>query len=337
MFLMTSFIDIKYIGLLSSSLPQFKKKKEGLYNFRCPYCGDSQKSKLKARGYLIHNKTFYVYKCHNCEKTTDFPNLLKYVNKKLHDDYIFEVYKNKKVYIEESDEKKFNFVKPVFLKGESPLKKIKRISQLNPSHPVKKWIVNRGIPSSFHYKLFFCNSFFKWVNDIIPNKFPSDLKDHPRLVIPFLDENKKMFAFQGRTFGKEQPKYYTIKLNDTKKIYGLDTVNWSKRVYVVEGPIDSLFVNNCIATAQSDLRVEKKNNVTLIPDNEPRNREIVKRIESFIEDDYSVCLFPEHIKQKDINDMVLSGVKDIHKLIDENTYQGLQAKVRFKDWRKIDA
>ena len=216
-------------------------------------------------------------------------------------------------------------------------KKIKRISQLNPSHPVKKWIVNRGIPSSFHYKLFFCNSFFKWVNDIIPNKFPSDLKDHPRLVIPFLDENKKMFAFQGRAFGKEQPKYYTIKLNDTKKIYGLDTLNWSKRVYVVEGPIDSLFVNNCIATAQSDLRVEKKNNVTLIPDNEPRNREIVKRIESFIEDDYSVCLFPEHIKQKDINDMVLSGVKDIHKLIDENTYQGLQAKVRFKDWRKIDA
>ena len=43
------------------------------------------------------------------------------------------------------------------------------------------------------------------------------------------------------------------------------------------------------------------------------------------------------IKQKDINDMVLSGIKDIQKLIDENTFRGLEAKVRFKDWRKINA
>ena len=146
-----------------------------------------------------------------------------------------------------------------------------------------------------------------------------------------------MFAFQGRTFGKEEPKYYTIKLSDKNKIYGLDTVSWSKKVYVVEGPLDSLFLNNCIATAQSDLRVPKKDNVVLIPDNEPRNREIVRRIEKFIEDEYSVCLFPENIKQKDINDMVLSGVNNIQKIIDDNTFTGLEAKVRFRDWRKIDA
>ena len=334
---MNTFVDIKYIGLLSPNLSQFKKKKDGLYNFRCPYCGDSQKNKLKARGYLIHNKTFFVYKCHNCEKSTDFSNLLKYVNKKLYDDYVFEVYKNKKVYIETAEEEKFNFVKPQFLKGDSPLKKLKKVSQLSPTHPVKKWVMKRRIESRYHYKLFFCSKFFEWVNKIITNKFPSTLKDHPRLVIPFLDENNKMFAFQGRAFGKEEPKYYTIKLSDKNKIYGLDTVSWSKKVYVVEGPLDSLFLDNCIATAQSDLRVPKKDNVVLIPDNEPRNREIVRRIEKFIEDEYSVCLFPENIKQKDINDMVLSGVNNIQKIIDDNTFTGLEAKVRFRDWRKIDA
>ena len=156
-------------------------------------------------------------------------------------------------------------------------------------------------------------------------------------VIPFLDKSNKMFALQGRAFGKEEPKYLTIRLSDEKKLYGLDSINWGRKVQVVEGPIDSLFLDNCVATAHSDLRIDKKDNVTLIPDNEPRNREIVKRIRSFIEDDFSVCLFPEQIKQKDINEMVVSGVKDIKKLIDDNTYKGLEAKVRFNEWRKIDA
>ena len=145
-----------------------------------------------------------------------------------------------------------------------------------------------------------------------------------------------MFALQGRAFRDENPKYITIKLQDKDKIYGLDRVNWKKTVYVCEGPIDSLFVDNCVATAQADLRIPH-NDAVLIPDNEPRNREIVKRIRSFIEDDFSVCLFPEQIKQKDINEMVVSGVKDIKKLIDDNTYKGLEAKVRFNEWRKIDA
>ena len=87
----------------------------------------------------------------------------------------------------------------------------------------------------------------------------------------------------------------------------------------------------------SDLRIDKKENVVLVPDNEPRNKEIVKRIKSFIDDDFSVCLFPENIQHKDINDMVSSGIRDIKKLIDENTYRGLEAKVRFNTWRKVDA
>jgi len=334
---MTTFIDVKYIGLVSSKLNQFKKKSDNLYNFRCPYCGDSKTSHTKARGYLILNKTFFVYKCHNCEKSTDFSNLLKTLDKNLYDEYTFEVYKNKNVYIKGEDKIPV-FKKPVFHKGDSSLKKLKTISQLESYHPAKKIIDKRKIPSQFHYKLYFAPKFFNWVNEIIPNKFSSILKDHPRLVIPFFDERKKMYAFQGRAFGKEEPKYFTICLNDDRKIYGLDKVNWDKTVYVVEGPIDSLFIDNCIATANSDLRIEeRKETIVLVPDNQPRNLEIVKRIKTFIDEDYSVCLWPETMIDKDINDMVLSGVKDIKRIINENTFRGLEAKVRFKNWRKINA
>ena len=148
-----------------------------------------------------------------------------------------------------------------------------------------------------------------------------------------------MFALQGRAFGSEEPKYITIILNPEKeKIYGLNRVNWDETVYVVEGPLDSLFLNNCVATAQSDLRIKGDNNVVLIPDNEPRNKEIVKQIEKFIESDYSVVLWPEEVKEKDINEMILSGKtkQDIQELISKNTFFGIRAKTQFVYWKKVN-
>ena len=150
-----------------------------------------------------------------------------------------------------------------------------------------------------------------------------------------------MFAFQGRAFGNEQPKYITIVLDSQKeKIYGLNRIDWKKTVYVVEGPIDSLFLDNCIATAQSDLRLKnRKDNIVLVPDNEPRNEQIVKQIENFIDNNYSVVLWPESVKEKDINEMIISGKtkSDIQHLIEQNTFNGISAKLKFTNWRKRNA
>jgi hypothetical protein len=225
------------------------------------------------------------------------------------------------------------------LLGDSPLKSLIKVSTLEHHHPVKKFLENRQIPSHSHHELFLAPKFFEWVNTLVPNKFPSLDGDHPRLVIPFFDERDKMFAFQGRAFGKENPKYITIVLDsDRDKIYGLNNVDWNKKVYVVEGPIDSLFLDNCIATAQSDLRISKKDNAVLIPDNEPRNKEIVKQIERFINDGYSVVLWPEYVKEKDINEMILSGKSksEIQKIINENVYSGIKAKTQFVFWKKVE-
>ena len=201
---------------------------------------------------------------------------------------------------------KLTFTQPKFMKG-SPLKSLKKISQLKHDHPVKKFVDSRKIPSRTHFELFFAPKFYSWVNTIIPNKFPSVEGDHPRLVIPFFDEDNKFFCFQGRAFGNEKPKYITLKLDpDKNKIYGLNRVDKSKHILVVEGPIDSLFLYNCVAVSFADFN-KLPLDYTIIFYNERRNKELLKQIDKTIDRGYKVVLWPDNVKEKDINDMILSG------------------------------
>ena len=217
------------------------------------------------------------------------------------------------------------------------MRSLKKVSQLKDNHPARQFVLQRNIPFNKHYKIFYAPQFYKWVNTVVENKFSSIQTDHPRLIIPFYDKDGDMFAFQGRALNGENPKYITIKVdNDKEKIYGLDDVDWSKRVFVVEGPIDSLFLDNCIATAQSDLRVNG-DDVVLIPDNEPRNNEVVKQVKSYIDGNYNVVIWPSDIKEKDINEMILSGKteRDIKDIIARNTFNGLLARTKLSEWKKV--
>jgi len=328
------YIEQKYLLLASPQLPLFKKKNDYLYNFRCPYCGDSQKSQHKARGYVFKKDNTLIYKCHNCGVGASLKNLLKHIDIKIHNDYIFERYKK-------TDDVKpdiSKFTQPKFLKGDSPLKKLKKISQLDWNHPVKKFVEKRKIPTNRHFELFFANKFCEWVNSIIPNKFPTLKNDHPRLVIPFFDKNNQMFAFQGRSFNSENPKYITIILNpEMDKIFGLNKIDKNKPMFAVEGPIDSLFLDNCIAVAGADFN-KLPLDYTIIFDNERRNKELLKQIDKTIDRGYKVVLWPDNVKEKDINDMILSGKtkQEIKSTIENNTYQGNMAKIRLTTWRKIN-
>jgi hypothetical protein len=167
---------------------------------------------------------------------------------------------------------------PVFVK-ETGLKDLKKVSQLKADHPVKQYIIKRQIPSDTHYKLFLCMKFKAWVNTMLPGKFEDTENDEPRLILPFLDQDKKLFGFQGRSFKKTGIRYITIILDDEKpKIFGLDTMDPSKDIYVVEGPIDSLFLPNGIASAGGDLITPlnyldvQKDKFVVVYDNEPRNK-----------------------------------------------------------------
>ena len=338
-----SYIDSKYLNIIGPQLLKYKKKGDFLWNFRCPYCGDSQKSRSKARGFVYRKKHDLFYKCHNCGTGTTLGNLIKYVDSKVHKDYIMERYRSGVK--TNNPEPEFNFDVPVFRK-KGVLKNLKPISDLSTDHPARKIIEKRLIPFESFSDLYLCESFFKFTNSLVPNKFPSLDGDHPRLLIPFRDEKGEIFAYQGRAFGKEQPKYITIKLDDVDKIYGLDKVDKNKKIYVVEGPIDSMFLDNCIAVAGADFskplmiggRLIQNGELTIIFDNEPRNREICKQIKRTINQGRQIVIWPDSMKHKDINDMIVAGYtkEQIQEIIDDNTFSGVAAQLRFAEWKKID-
>ena len=330
-----SYIDTKYLNIISPYLQQFKKKGDDLWNFRCPYCGDSHKSRTKARGFVFRKKNDLFFKCHNCGTGASLGNLIKTLDSKTYKDYIMERYK-KGVETRSSPQPEFKFNAPVFRK-KGILKGLKSIQDLPDDHPARQIVERRKLPVESLSDLYLCESFFKFTNSIIKGKFPSLGGDHPRLIIPFRGEDGEVFAYQGRAFGNEQPKYITIKIDEKRdKIFGLDKVNKDKPILVVEGPLDSLFLDNCIAVAGADFS-SMEGDLTVMYDNEPRNKEINKQIEKTIDQGKSVCLWPDTMVCKDINDMIILGYtkEEIQEIITNNTFSGVAAKLRFANWRRI--
>ena len=330
-----SYVDTKYLNLISPMLPLFKKKGDNLWNFRCPYCGDSQKSRSKARGFVFRKKNDLFFKCHNCAVGASLGNLIKHVDSKTYDDYILERYR-KGIETKSSPQPEFKFDAPVFKKN--VFKSLQSISQLSQTHPARRLVGERSL-LEYSHDLFLCPSFYKFTNTLVPNKFPSLCGDHPRLMIPFRNEEGEIFAYQGRAFGLETPKYITIKLDeDADKIFGLDRVDKSKPILVVEGPLDSLFLDNCVAMAGADFN-NFEGDLTIVFDNEPRNKEICKQIEKNISQGRKIVIWPDTVKEKDINDMILAGYskKSIQQIITDNTFQTASASLRFAEWRKINA
>jgi len=335
---MSSYIDLKFINLLSSRLEKFARKNDYLYNFRCPHCGDSQKSKSKARAYFYRVKNDMFFKCHNCGMGQNLANFIKYLDPQLHNEFILERYKGS---APATPTPNFDFKPPVFEEVDIIEKELKTIAELPEGHPAREYVIKRKIPEKFLDVLYYTDKFMNLVNKIKPNTFKNFKGEHPRLIIPFYDTTGNLFAFQGRAFGNEQPKYLTIKLNESKqKIYGLERINFQQHIHIVEGPIDSLFIDNCLAAGGADLRITnvQPNNITYIFDNEPRNKEIVNRMYKLVEQGYNIFLWPDEIQSKDVNDLILSGktIDEVKKIISTNNHKGLEAITRINNWKKCE-
>ena len=151
------------------------------------------------------------------------------------------------------------------------------------------------------------------------------------------DKECNLIGIQGRALGPNFVKYITIMINDdAPKIYGLDKVNETKPIYIIEGPFDSTLVENSVAMCGSDIDIRTFGwgNYIWVYDNEPRNREIVNRISKTIDRGDKVIIWPNEIVEKDINDMVLVG-HDIMSILKSNIYSNLEAKIKFNNWKKI--
>ena len=330
-------VDQKYISLVSARLQKFSKKSRGLYTFRCPYCGDSQKYKNKTRGYLYPIKNDYNYKCHNCGVTKSLTNFLKDQDPIIHKQYIMERYKNGSVGIRSNTaEPKFNFKKPTFDKPKYKID-LESIADLNKEHPARKYLeIGRKFPAKRLENLYYCINFKEWTNKQ-KLTFDNVINDEPRIIIP-LEYNGTLIGYQGRSLLPDSKiKYITIMLEeDAPKLYGLDDLNYAKPIYIVEGPFDSMFLENSVAMCGADVDIGTFgwSNYIWVYDNEPRNRQIVDRIQTTVDRGDKVVIFPKDIMEKDLNDMVLAG-RDVKKLVQSNTYQGLDAKLKLQIWKRV--
>ena len=328
-----SYLDTKYINLASASLQKYKKVKNGLWTFRCPYCGDSKKNKNKTRGYIFSVKGDHVFKCHNCGITRSFSNFLKDHVPHVYDEYVMERYKEGTIgkNVPKPDLTQF-ISKPKFEKRTVDLEPL---SRLNNFHVAKKYILDRGIPENKLDRLYYCPNFKEWTNTQ-HHTFSDTTNDEERIIIPLNDTDGNLIGFQGRSLSPNaKMRYITVMLNeDAPKLYGLDHINKNETIYIVEGPLDSFFLENAVAMCGSDVDIRSFgwSDYIWVYDNEPRSRQITDKISKSIDAGDAVVIWPRSIKEKDLNDMVTSGI-NVKNVIQSNVYQGLKAKLQLSSWK----
>ena len=334
--------ELLFLNRIAPRLKQFKQKSAKLWNCRCPICNDSKASAYKARGYFGYNKngvmTFY---CHNCNASKSLGSFMKMLFPDLYNEYIF--YKFKYKIKEEKNDDDANitslFKQYIKFKETDIFDECIHVTDLQRSDGAWRYISNRRIPEAFIHTLYISEDFKSLVETVNPEK-AKNLKRERRIIIPFYNEKKELIGFQGRAIGDHKIKYITIKLTDEKMVYGLDRVDWNKPVYVLEGPIDSMFVDNSIAAASSALgSIKQDSNMILyyVYDNQPKNKEIISIMEKNISLGNVVCIWPKTFKYKDINEAVMNGVspEKIVSIINSSLYNGMQAKLKFMSWKKI--
>ena len=339
---MSLFIDKKYVALVSLKLENFKQKNPYLWNFSCPICGDSKKNKLKARGYFYRKKENISFICHNCNASHSLGNFIKRIDPPLFKQYQMDQY---------TSTNGGNTKRPEFLDGMKSLPKFTKsfdsdlsipcVKNLSENHTAVQYLRKRAIPRERWDSIYYADDFLAFCDTQFPEHGKKLLRDDPRIVFPFYDTDKNLLGIQGRALPpfNHKVKYITLKAaEDNKKVYGLDRIDFTQIINVVEGPIDSMFLHNCIAMMDSSLYtapdvIGKQYSYRFIFDNEPRNPQIVKAIAKAIRLGYKVCLFPESFP-KDINDMVLAG-HNMDDLLAVYETSGLEAELKLKTWRKI--
>ena len=337
---MSIITDTKYLSLLSPRLDRFKKVRDYLWNFRCPQCGDSQKSKSKARGYVYRKKTDLFFKCHNCGVGQSVGNLIKDLDPFLHKQYIMERYRAGETGKRKSKAPEFKFETPKFKPKKTTID-LPSIESLPKEHYARVYCEGREIPQQFMDKIFYAEDFKNWALSVCQVDYSNLMGKEPRLVIPFFDKDNQLIGAQGRALQESKIRYVTVKVHeDAPKVFGLERWNSDQHTYLVEGPIDSLFLPNCLAMAgadMSDLSILDKDKTTLIFDNEPRNFQIARSMIKSLQDGWKIVVWPNSITCKDINDMVLTSIKDARlvEIINTNTYSGQRGEWEVHSWKKV--
>lgn len=339
------FIQKNYADQLGSRLSLFKVQSYSPYrsNFRCPICGDSQKNRRRKRAYIIENGGQLYFHCHNECGTLSFESLLRNYFSDVYATYKLDLLanlqlNNKRVRSYEKEE--YIDVDAINQEYEINLPLVETVPR------AYEYLKRRCIPEKFFSEIYFTMNFHKFINEIKPGKFESSMEStkEPRIVMPMKDFDGKVFGVIARSLLPNPfMRYLTVKFDESKpKVFGLDRLNLNKVGYVVEGPIDSFFIDNGIALAGTDGHPDdifsSKDDYVMVLDNQPRSKSVLKKYEKYIDMGCKVFIWPSHIKSKDINDCIKDGmsIEGINSLIRLNTYTGLKLKMMFNAWKKFN-
>lgn len=347
------YIDKTYIRLVSPYLDRFQDTGNEVYKFRCPYCGDSEKSKTLARAYLFEVDDTYIFKCHNCGHPTSFQRFLKDQSFNLYTEYRKEKLmcrgsnKRKRTTHKEIDNSAIKTntsskFKTQLSPGNKALKNIHRADSITRSND---YLCGRNIPKDRIHNLYYTED-INFVTKILPKYASKKFMSMDAIVIPFIDSNGIVTHLQFRMFDGKL-RYMTLEcVADVIKIYGLDTVDANEMVYVFEGPFDSMFCNG-IAVANGALHTfipyleQHFKNYTLVYDKDlVSNKQVFASVQKAINSNCNVLLYNTEIVNstaKDLNDMVSDGlITDVDNYLLNNTYKGFKAKMYLDRIKQIN-
>lgn len=331
---MSLIVDQKYAGLVSYRLRNFKKKDRTLFNFSCPYCGDSAKSKHKARGFLYEAKDALAFKCHNCGMSCMFGKFLEFVDSSLHSDYAIESYVGRR---------QPKIGETAALKKIAPAKKelddwgLDRLSDLPVAHKAVVYCAKRRVPKERHKDLYYCKD-MRLLESHIPG-YAGKMYREERVIIPFRNLHGELTGLTGRDLGDSKVRYMTMRISEEDPmIFGLERCDRDAKMYVTEGQFDSMMLTNAIAAGGSEFHRAAMMfpEGVLVFDNQPRNREVVGNMQGLADQGYQMVVWPSTWPYKDINDGIMDGVlrSEAQAVIDANTFRGLSLQLALKEWRK---
>jgi hypothetical protein len=351
--MVNSWIEKKWINIISGSLSRFKWTGADTANFRCPYCGDSDKNSFKARGYLYQKKGSFWYSCKNCSIGKNFNNFLRDNFSALYTEYKLEKIKefgsgHNSVSINNSTSTSNGGSHLSLFDEEIEEEEVQydiTVASLPDTHPAKIYCLRRAIPTIALQRILYTDNFKDWVINVLKaEKYKKrNLPKDARILLPLRRTNGNIIGVQGRTIAANSNtiRYITIKKNDLdQKIYGLEFIDDTKPIFGVEGPIDSLFLPNCIGFCGGDVKVPldvDPANVYAVLDNEPRSKDTVARMRSAIEKGFNVMFWDVNTEYKDINDMIQKGgysVKEILSMIKRDSRRGMSAYAELVRWKK---
>ncbi len=304
-------------------------------------CSDSKKSSTKKRGWASEYKNGLYISCFNCGYSASFQWFLKTEYPFYYQDYLKEKFEEKSYHLDSAKlSNSSQLSKPIDLfTSEYDSLSLQQIKDLPLNHKATQYLRNRSIPVDIYNEFYYSDNFSKYINTEIQPGLDYSADQDRRIIIPYYNKYKKIFVIQGCSIDDQSPKYMTIKTDkNADLIYGLDKVDFSKKVYITEGVFDSLMINNALAVSGALVNIDKllkyttKESLIILPDNDFNNKYTQKFQLQIIKKGFKIVLWNKKIPFKDLNEAIIKGYSenDLMKYFEHNTFQGLMAESRYR-------